>query len=74
MELLDRNIPVAVSVIKPSGIATPISELGLSHMEDRGKVMPPPDDLEVVARTVLAAAQQPVRNITVGGTGRFSSR
>ena len=73
MELLEQGIPVAVSVIKPSGIATPISEHGLSHMEDRGKVMPPLYDPEVVARTILAAAQRPVRNITVGGTGRFSS-
>ena len=73
MELLEQGIPVAVSVIKPSGIATPISEHGLSHMEDRGKVMPPLYDPEVVARTVLNAAQHPVRNVTVGGTGRFSS-
>ena len=42
-------------------------------MEDRGKVMPPLYDPEVVARTILAAAQRPVRNITVGGTGRFTS-
>lgn len=73
MELLEQKIPVAVSVIKPSGIATPISEHALSHMEDRGKVMPPLYDPEVVARTILAAAQRPVRNITVGGTGRFTS-
>ncbi|SFH26975.1 Short-chain dehydrogenase [Palleronia marisminoris] len=73
MELLEQDIPVAVSVVKPSGIATPISEHGLSHMEDRGKVMPPLYDPEVVARTILAAAQRPVRNITVGGTGRFTS-
>lgn len=73
MELLEQDIPVAVSVIKPSGIATPISEHGLSHMEDRGKIMPPLYDPEVVARTVLAAAQRPVRNITIGGTGRLGS-
>lgn len=73
MELLEQGVPVEVSVIKPSGIATPISEHGLSHMEDRGKVMPPLYDPEVVARTILVAAQKPVRNITVGGTGRFSS-
>lgn len=69
MELREQDIPVAVSVIKPSGIATPISEHGLSHMEDRGKIMPPLYDPEVVAQTILTAAQRPVRNVTVGGTG-----
>ncbi len=73
MELLEQDIPVKVSIIKPSGIATPISEHGLSHMEDRGKVMPPLYDPEVVARTILVAAQRPTRNITVGGTGKVSS-
>lgn len=73
MELLDQDIPVKVSVIKPSGIATPISEHGLSHNEDRGKVMPPLYDPEIVARTVLEAAQKPVRNITVGETGKATA-
>lgn len=73
MELLDQDLPVKVSVIKPSGIATPISEHGLSHKEDRGKVMPPLYDPEIAARTVLAAAQKPVRNITVGETGEAAA-
>lgn len=73
MELIDQEAPVKVSIVKPSGIATPIAEHARCHMQDRGKVMPPLYDPQVVARTILAAAQQPVRNITVGGSGRFST-
>lgn len=73
MELMNQKAPVRVAVIKPSGIATPISDHGRSHMKDRGKVMPPLYDVEVVARAILRAAQQPVRNVTVGGTGRITS-
>jgi len=73
MELLDDDAPIKVSIIKPSGISTPISDHGRSHMEDRGKVMPPVYAPEVVARTILTAATRPVRNVTVGGTGRATS-
>lgn len=73
MELLHENAPVKVSVIKPSGISTPISEHGKSHMEDRGKVMPPLYDGELVADAILTAAQKWVREITVGETGRMST-
>lgn len=45
MELEQEGAPVKVSVIKPSGIATPISEHGRSHMGERGKVMPPVYDV-----------------------------
>lgn len=73
MELLHEDAPVKISVIKPSGISTPISEHGKSHMEDRGKVMPPLYDGELVADAILTASQKWVREITVGETGRMST-
>lgn len=72
MELLEEGAPVRVSVIKPSGISTPISDHGRSHMQQRGKVMPPLYDAETVASTILTAASRPVREITVGESGRVS--
>lgn len=69
MELRDQGIPVRVTVIKPSGIATPISEHGRSHTGERGRIMPPLYDPEVVARTILQAARRPARNVVVGGVG-----
>lgn len=71
MELKEEGAPVAVSVVMPSGIATPISDHGRSHMEDRGQVMGPLYDPHVVANAILTAAQQSVRNVTVGAVGRM---
>jgi len=73
MELLEKGEPVAVSLIKPSGIATPISDHGRSHLATRGRIMPPLYDPHVVAEAILTAAQQPVRDVTVGAVGRFLS-
>ncbi|MEI2418381.1 SDR family oxidoreductase [Orrella sp. JC864] len=72
MELADQGAPVRVAVLKPSGISTPISAHGRSHTGERGKVMPPLYDVEVAASAVLAAAQRPIRELTVGETGRLS--
>lgn len=72
MEMIHEKAPIKVSVLKPSGISTPISAHGRSHMGHRGKVMPPVYDVEIVVSAILAAAQRPVRNITVGETGRMS--
>jgi NADP-dependent 3-hydroxy acid dehydrogenase YdfG len=69
MELREQDVPVAVSVIQPSGIATPIAEHGRSHIGQRGQVMGPLYDPEEVAYAILAAAQQPVRDLVVGAVG-----
>lgn len=73
MELLHEKAPVEVTVVMPSGISTPISDHGRSYMEDRGKVMPPLYDADLVAKAVLTAARKKVRQITVGETGRAST-
>lgn len=73
MELMHDRLPVRVSVLKPSGISTPISDHGLSHMHDRGQVMPPLYDVQLVADAILAAAQRPIREVTIGETGVLST-
>lgn len=73
MELQNENAPIKVSMLKPSGISTPISEHGRSHMPNRGKVMPPLYDVAIVADAILTAAQRPVRAMTVGETGKLST-
>lgn len=73
MELMHERLPVRVSVIKPSGISTPISDHGLSHMPDRGRVMPPLYDVQLVADAILAAAQRPIREVTIGEAGVLST-
>jgi short-subunit dehydrogenase len=73
MELMHDRLPVRVSVLKPSGISTPISDHGLSHMPDRGQVMPPLYDVQLVVDAILAAAQRPIREVTIGETGALST-
>ena len=73
MELANEGAPVKVSVIKPSGISTPISEHARTHMGEQGKVMPPVYDAELAAKAILTAARRPVRAVTVGETGKMST-
>ena len=72
MEMIHEGAPIKITVLKPAGIATPISDHGRTHMGHRGKVMPPLYDVQVVATAILTAAQRSVRNVTVGETGRLS--
>lgn len=73
MELSHNKEPIAVTVVMPSGIATPISEHGLTHTGDEGKVMPPLYDPKLVANAILTAAQKSVRDVTVGEAGKVST-
>lgn len=73
IELMMERAPVAVTLIKPAPIATPILQHQRNH-SDRQATMPPPfyrpDD---VAKTVLLAAENPERELYVGGAGRIGS-
>ena len=73
IELKMDGAPVAVTLIKPAPIATPILEHQRNRM-DRQATMPPPfyqpDD---VAKTILLAAENPERDLYVGGTGMIGS-
>ncbi|WP_174297789.1 SDR family oxidoreductase [Sphingomonas bacterium] len=73
IELMTDRAPVAVTLVKPAPIATPILEHQRNRM-DRQATMPPPfyrpDD---VARTILHAAQNPERDLYVGGAGVVGS-
>ena len=73
IELMMDKAPVGVTLVKPSPIATPILEHQRNRM-DRQATMPPPfykpDD---VARTILHAAENPERELYVGGVGMIGS-
>lgn len=73
IELMMERAPVAVTLVKPAAIATPILEHQRNGM-DRQATMPPPfyrpDD---VARTILHAAENPERDLYVGGAGMVGS-
>ena len=73
IELMMDKAPVAVTLIKPSPIATPILEHQRNRMDHQATMPPPfykPDD---VAKTILLAAVNPERDLYVGGTGMIGS-
>ena len=61
---------VSVTLIKPSGIDTPIGQHAAVHGPGEGQIPPPIYAPELVAEAILAAAVRPQREITVGGLGR----
>lgn len=73
IELMMDKRPISLTLIKPAPIATPV----LQHQRnllDRQATMPPPFYRpEDVARTILYAAEHPVRDLFVGGAARFGS-
>jgi hypothetical protein len=73
MELEEEKAPVSVTLIKPSAIDTPYFQHAKNYMEVEPKPPAPVYAPEVVANAILRAAEQPVRDITIGGGGRLIS-
>lgn len=73
MELEHDDIPVSVTLIKPSTIDTPFFEHARSYLGVEPKGPPPVYAPDVVADAILHAAEQPIRELVVGGGGKFMS-
>jgi NAD(P)-dependent dehydrogenase (short-subunit alcohol dehydrogenase family) len=71
MELEEEGSPISVTLIKPSAIDTPYFEHAKNYMAVEPKPPAPVYAPEVVANAILRAAEHPVRDITIGGGGRF---
>ncbi len=73
MELLQDDIPIGVTLIKPTSIDTPLPHRARNYM-DREPTLPPPIYRpEEVAEAILHAAVHPRRDIYVGGAGKALS-
>lgn len=70
MELAEAGRPIAVGVVKPSGIDTPIADHAANHVGGRARVPPPVYDPQLVADAILDLAESGRREVTVGGAGR----
>jgi NAD(P)-dependent dehydrogenase (short-subunit alcohol dehydrogenase family) len=73
MELEEEGVPVSVTLIKPSAIDTPYFQHAKNYMSVQPKPPAPVYAPEVVANAILRAAEQPIRDITIGGGGRVLS-
>jgi NAD(P)-dependent dehydrogenase (short-subunit alcohol dehydrogenase family) len=72
MELEHDDVPIAVTLVKPSAINTPYPEHARNYLDEGVPALPPPIYApEVVARTILHCAERPVRDVVVGGGGRL---
>ena len=70
LELMHDKLPVSVTLIKPSSIATPYKDHARNYMDDPARVPPPLYAPEIVAGAILYAAQHEIRDLTVGSAGR----
>jgi short-subunit dehydrogenase len=71
LELEEEGAPIAVSLVKPSAINTPYLEHARNYMEAEPEFPPPVYAPEEVARTILHCAEQPTREVVVGGAGKI---
>lgn len=74
IELAAAGSAASVTIIKPSGIDTPIAQHAANHVEGgqagAARIPPPVYDPDLVADAILDAAVNRRRDITVGGAGR----
>jgi NAD(P)-dependent dehydrogenase (short-subunit alcohol dehydrogenase family) len=73
MELEEEGAPISVTLIKPSSIDTPFFDKARSHLGVEPQPVPPVYAPELVADAILAAAERPIRDLIVGGSGRLLS-
>lgn len=70
IEVTGDGLPVAITLIKPSGIDTPIADHAANHLDGAALLPPPVYDPVLVAEAILDAAVHPRRDVNVGGVGR----
>jgi short-subunit dehydrogenase len=71
MELEQEDVPISVTLVKPSAINTPYVEHARNYMDEAPSLPPPVYEPEVVAEAILRCAERRVREVTVGGGGRI---
>lgn len=72
IELSLARSQVVVSLVKPSGVDTPIGQHARNHMGAEALIPPPVYDPAIVAKTILDLVEHPRREITIGGLGRLN--
>jgi short-subunit dehydrogenase len=81
IELAEEGAPVSVTLVKPAAINTPYTRHAKNYMDEAADFPPPVYEPEVAAKAILDAAENPQRDVFVGGgaanlsiLGRFASR
>ena len=70
MEVEKDGYPVAVTLIRPASIDTPFLDHAKNYLDEAPDFPPPVYDPDLVAEAILTCAEQPTRDVTVGGGGK----
>jgi len=73
MEIEEAEMPISVTLIKPAAIDTPYTDHAKNYLQDAPKNPPPIYAPELVAETILYAAEHTVRDMFVGTAGKVFS-
>lgn len=73
MELAQQRIPIAVTLVKPTSIDSPLPQRARNYMDREPSLPPPVYRPEEVAYAILRAAEHPQRDVYVGGAGKLLS-
>lgn len=73
MELEADELPISVTLIKPTAIHTPFPENAKNYLPYEPQLPPPLYAPELVAQAILHAAANPVRDFFVGGMAKAHS-
>ncbi len=69
MDVEREGLPISVTLIKPAGMHSPFPEHGRNHMDEPPRTPQVIYDPRLVADAILFAAQNPRRQLYVGGFG-----
>jgi short-subunit dehydrogenase len=73
MELEKEGAPISVTLVKPAAIDTMFTVHAKNYMEVEPKLPPPIYAPELVAEAILDAAQNPKRDVYVGGAAKANA-
>ncbi|WP_036165677.1 SDR family oxidoreductase [Massilia sp. 9096] len=73
MEVEKDEAAISVTLIKPAGIDTPFAQHAKNYMKQEPTLPPPVYAPELVAKTILYAAENPERDLFVGGRAKAVS-
>lgn len=71
LELMHEGVPISVTNIMPATINTPFFNKAKTKLGVEPKGQPPVYEPEQVAEAILYAAENPVRDLIVGGAGKL---
>lgn len=70
VELMHDKVPISITNILPATINTPFYNKGMTKLGVKPTGIPPYYEPDLVARAILHAAENPVRDMIVGDAGR----